>query len=229
MWHVDGDVGGEADSWCGSPSWLSPSKGNQSPHGIFINRIALLVLVSSFAFFHENRRSLALRQIEETLRYTSPRLSLSLAKHCLTLVVDGTQGEGGGQRQPAASDRGQDQLSGQHESWFVCVCTCVAMQQRRRSQTDRLNRLLLGLGTELRTPMHGIIAMASDLKEMPLPSKAREAIGIISDCADHLLSLVNDVLDFARYQTRPTRAPCGRVVCRYVRRADSHDSGCVQN
>jgi signal transduction histidine kinase len=47
--------------------------------------------------------------------------------------------------------------------------------------------------------MHGIIAMASDLKEMPLPSKAREAIGIISDCADHLLSLVNDVLDFARY------------------------------
>jgi signal transduction histidine kinase len=53
--------------------------------------------------------------------------------------------------------------------------------------------------------MHGIIAMASDLKEMPLPSKAREAIGIISDCADHLLSLVNDVLDFARYhRTRTT-------------------------
>lgn len=43
--------------------------------------------------------------------------------------------------------------------------------------------------------------MASDLKEMPLTSKAREALGIISDCADHLLSLVNDVLDFARYQS----------------------------
>lgn len=47
--------------------------------------------------------------------------------------------------------------------------------------------------------MHGIIAMASDLKEMALSEKACEAISIISDCADHLLSLVNDVLDFARF------------------------------
>lgn len=45
--------------------------------------------------------------------------------------------------------------------------------------------------------MHGIIAMASDLQEMDLSTRAREAADIISDCADHLLSLINDVLDFA--------------------------------
>jgi hypothetical protein len=67
MGHVS-DVG----SLTSSSGWLSAvmvSKGNESPHGIFINRLSLILFVSSFAFFHENRRSLALRQIEDTLRY----------------------------------------------------------------------------------------------------------------------------------------------------------------
>jgi hypothetical protein len=117
MGHVS-DVG----SLTSSSGWLSAvmvSKGNESPHGIFINRLSLILFVSSFAFFHENRRSLALRQIEDTLRYLFALFSNQLIFNCINLCFYFFQREGGGQCELAAGDRGQDQLPRQHEPWFV--------------------------------------------------------------------------------------------------------------
>ncbi len=51
--------------------------------------------------------------------------------------------------------------------------------------------------------MHGIIAMSKELLETPtlLMNKGLECAQTISDCADHLLGLVNDILDFARIES----------------------------
>ncbi len=49
-------------------------------------------------------------------------------------------------------------------------------------------------------------AMAKDLMEMPLEQAASESARVISDCADHLLGLVNDILDFARIETKYVRS-----------------------
>ncbi len=46
--------------------------------------------------------------------------------------------------------------------------------------------------------MHGIIAMTEDLLEKKLDKQAHEDAVIVRDCAEHLLSLLNDVLDFSR-------------------------------
>lgn len=48
--------------------------------------------------------------------------------------------------------------------------------------------------------------MAKDLMEMPLEQAASESARVISDCADHLLGLVNDILDFARIETKYVRS-----------------------
>jgi signal transduction histidine kinase len=45
-------------------------------------------------------------------------------------------------------------------------------------------------------------AMAKDLMEMPLGQAARESARVVCDCADHMLGLVNDILDFARIETK---------------------------
>ncbi len=47
--------------------------------------------------------------------------------------------------------------------------------------------------------MHGILAMIHELREdtqIASNAKLGEALGIISDCADHLYSLITDILDF---------------------------------
>jgi len=83
----------------------------------------------------------------------------------------------------------------------------VALQQKERvnvslqQATKAKTAFLANMSHELRTPMHGIIAMAKDLMEMPLSEGACESARIISDCADHLLGLVNDILDFARIES----------------------------
>jgi signal transduction histidine kinase len=50
--------------------------------------------------------------------------------------------------------------------------------------------------------------MAKDLMEMPLSEGACESARIISDCADHLLGLVNDILDFARIESKYVDCEC---------------------
>src|SRR5690606_35010528 len=43
---------------------------------------------------------------------------------------------------------------------------------------------------------------AASLVEMSLSKEASEAASIIHDCAEHLLSLVNDIIDFTRMETQ---------------------------
>jgi len=71
-----------------------------------------------------------------------------------------------------------------------------------RKATKARTRFLSNMSHELRTPLHGIIAMTRELLTMPLTEKARESAKIVSDCADHLLGLVNDILDLASIETR---------------------------
>jgi len=66
--------------------------------------------------------------------------------------------------------------------------------------TNAKTCFLANMSHELRTPMHGIIGMAKELMEMPLSSAALESAWIINNCADHLLGLINDILDLARIE-----------------------------
>ncbi|MDE2576334.1 MAG: response regulator, partial [Rhodospirillales bacterium] len=51
---------------------------------------------------------------------------------------------------------------------------------------------------EIRTPMNGIIGVAGLLLDGELPEEARRNAQLILDSASHLLSMINDILDFAR-------------------------------
>ncbi len=56
---------------------------------------------------------------------------------------------------------------------------------------------------ELRTPMNGILALSADLLENghSLSQADRESVQIIQDCADHLLNLLNDLLEFSSIES----------------------------
>jgi len=63
-----------------------------------------------------------------------------------------------------------------------------------KAKTDFLNTI----SHELRTPMNGIIGFTGLLGDMGLPAKALDYLQMISQSADRLMRLINQILDFSR-------------------------------
>ena len=63
------------------------------------------------------------------------------------------------------------------------------------------DRFIANISHELRTPLNGIIGYSKILKrELPLNSRQTEEFNIIEKSGLHLLTLINDLLDFSRNQ-----------------------------
>ncbi|MDR2876781.1 MAG: response regulator, partial [Chromatiales bacterium] len=53
---------------------------------------------------------------------------------------------------------------------------------------------------ELRTPLNGVLGMLEILQNMELTEKQKNYVGIAKESGESLLELVNDILDFSRYE-----------------------------
>jgi len=62
-------------------------------------------------------------------------------------------------------------------------------------------RFLASMSHEIRTPLNGILGMADLLLDRPLEGEMREQLSFLKESADHLLYLVNEVLDFSSIET----------------------------
>ena len=84
--------------------------------------------------------------------------------------------------------------------------TARALQSAKET-ADAANRaksqFLASMSHELRTPLNGILGYTQILRRDPvLGEKQRAGLGIIHQSAEHLLALINDVLDLARIEAR---------------------------
>jgi PAS domain S-box-containing protein len=64
------------------------------------------------------------------------------------------------------------------------------------------SEFLAAMSHEVRTPLHGIIGSIEALKGRPLGSGERTFVVSIESAADHLLRIVDDILDFSRIEAR---------------------------
>jgi signal transduction histidine kinase/CheY-like chemotaxis protein/HPt (histidine-containing phosphotransfer) domain-containing protein len=69
-----------------------------------------------------------------------------------------------------------------------------AAEAAARTRTE----FLAVMSHEIRTPLNGVIGLAGLLEDMELAPAQREYVRLIRQSGDHLLELVNDILDFAR-------------------------------
>lgn len=60
---------------------------------------------------------------------------------------------------------------------------------------------LSNISHELRTPLNGISGLSDILLESPLPKEEKKYIKAIKECGEKLIKIVDDVLDFSKYQT----------------------------
>jgi len=62
------------------------------------------------------------------------------------------------------------------------------------------SRFLASMSHEIRTPLNGMLGMAQLLAEEPLSDQARHRLNVLLNSGDHLMTLINDILDLAKLE-----------------------------
>ncbi len=80
----------------------------------------------------------------------------------------------------------------------------LAEQERRAAEAANLakSRFLAVMSHEIRTPMNAINGLAEILLRGELQEQQREYLNMIHGSGEQLLQIINDILDFARLETR---------------------------
>lgn len=80
----------------------------------------------------------------------------------------------------------------------------LAKEQREREcaeQSDRLKSDFLSMMShEIRTPMNGVVGMTDLLLETDLDEKQRKYAEILKSSGDHLLAIINDILEYSKLE-----------------------------
>src|SRR3954454_22571664 len=72
------------------------------------------------------------------------------------------------------------------------------LSERRPTRAQISAEQLASMSHEFRTPLNGVLGMARLLESTRLTAEQRAYAAAIRDSGEHLLTLVNDVLDFAK-------------------------------
>jgi len=165
-------------------------------------------------------------------RFAPPKVSLARAQPVPAQAGRAGPSDGGSQTNPAEATLAQlervvSEFSvsypshtskipsvrpGEHPL-IAFVRSMVASMAAKQEELERLNvevleaaeekeRFFANMSHEVRTPMNGIFGMVNLLRELPLDAQCREYIDAIHASSESLLNILDDVLDYAKLNSR---------------------------
>jgi signal transduction histidine kinase/ActR/RegA family two-component response regulator len=70
--------------------------------------------------------------------------------------------------------------------------------QQARMLAEAKSRFVATMSHEMRTPLHGILGLVRLLQEDTQVPRSRKHLGLVKSSGEHLLSVINDVLDYSK-------------------------------
>ncbi len=83
---------------------------------------------------------------------------------------------------------------------LVDITSLVEARIKAELASRAKSEFIANMSHEVRTPMHAIIGLSQILGESPLTTEQHECLQMIQASADHLLNIINAVLDFSRIE-----------------------------
>jgi signal transduction histidine kinase/CheY-like chemotaxis protein/CHASE3 domain sensor protein len=77
----------------------------------------------------------------------------------------------------------------------------IFYSEKAEQYADSKSRFLAGMSHEIRTPLNSVIGFSEQLSQGQLDLQQREQIEAIKSSSEMLLELVNEILDFSKYET----------------------------
>ncbi|HET8747644.1 MAG TPA: ATP-binding protein, partial [Ramlibacter sp.] len=93
-------------------------------------------------------------------------------------------------------------------SWLIDITERKRDEERIRQATRAKSEFLANMSHEIRTPLNAILGLAHLLRRDAATPREAQRLQQVQDAGEHLLALVNDVLDLSKIEARRLELEC---------------------